>query len=180
MDRMLALPVNDLEEASAPPREIVRMPTVSATLTMLEAPAEEKYTRLESPPAGETVGYVTDLPQTPVQPVIEEPPQRLYEPDLEPVPEEVIPPSITATARLHHEASPGCAAGASPRPSLANRCLMPLLWFNQSFDKGTLLLGGPGHWLRGLRGRHLLGLSGLALLAGAGLWLVKDWLGWTW
>jgi hypothetical protein len=41
MDRMLALPVNDLDDSAPPPPDIVRMPTVSATLTVLEAPAVE-------------------------------------------------------------------------------------------------------------------------------------------
>ena len=58
--------------------------------------------------------------------------------------------------------------------------VLPLLWFNQGFDKCTYLLGGGGRFMRGPRGRYFLGLTGLALLAAAGLWLVKDWLGWAW
>ncbi len=48
MDRMLALPVNDLDDATLP-RDVVRVPTMSATLTVLdpleqeaEAPAPAK------------------------------------------------------------------------------------------------------------------------------------------
>ena len=58
--------------------------------------------------------------------------------------------------------------------------ILPLLWFNQGFDKAIVVLGPLGRWLRGPRGRHLLGLTGLSLAAAAGIWLVKDWLGWTW
>ncbi len=44
MDRMLTLPVNDLDDAPSPPA-IVRMPAMSATLTVLEEPADEKSRR---------------------------------------------------------------------------------------------------------------------------------------
>ena len=40
MDRMLALPVNDIDDPVPAPRAIVRMPTMAATLTVMEPPPE--------------------------------------------------------------------------------------------------------------------------------------------
>ncbi len=42
------------------------------------------------------------------------------------------------------------------------------------------LLGPLGSWLRGPGGRRALGWSGFALLAATGVWLAKDFFGWTW
>jgi hypothetical protein len=192
MDRMLAIPVNDLDDPPPSPRGVVRMPTVSATLTVLDAPADD-----EDAPAGEEPpplrqsfpSYSADLAAAPQEtgplPQLIEPPafrpvQQTDQHDLDPIPEEVIPPSIAAITAPAF--SPNMAE--SP-PNLrespwVDRCLLPLVWFNEGFDRCTLLLGGFGRGLRGPRGRYLLGLTGLALLVTAGVWLVKDWLGWAW
>jgi hypothetical protein len=58
--------------------------------------------------------------------------------------------------------------------------LLPVVWANRFFDRSTLALGESGLWLRSPTGRMLLGLTGLGMLAGAGLWMVRDWFGWTW
>jgi hypothetical protein len=202
MDRMLAIPVNELDDAAPSAPAIVRMPTVSATLTVLEAPVEDEespaperreplresfvsYSALSETMPGETKPLPLLIKPPTFQPSQESPaPEHGNSaPEPDPIPEEVIPPSITAITALpaptftpNHTEEPV----PLPGPSLASRCLLPLVWFNQAFDKSTLILGGTGRWLRGPRGRYLLGLMGLVLLLMAGLWLVKDWLGWTW
>jgi hypothetical protein len=195
MDRMLAIPVNELDDPPTAPRGIVRMPTVSATLTVLDATMEDEDVPAKEEPLPlrqSFPSYRADLASTsqetkPLPLLIEPPPfrpsQKAIEPEPDPIPEEVIPPSISAITALSVPAFNSDTAEAPPslpEVSLASRCLLPLLWFNQGFDKCTFLLGGVGRWLRGTRGRYFLGLAGLALLAAAGLWLVKDWLGWTW
>src|SRR5207244_13738 len=81
MDRMLAIPVNDLDDAAAPPRGIVRMATGSATLTVLEPPAEEDDAPAkQAPPLPRQSfpSYSADLAPTPQEtrplPVLIEPP----------------------------------------------------------------------------------------------------------
>src|SRR5438552_5117357 len=72
MDRVLALPVNDVEDTAPAPREIVRMSTVSATLTVLESPVpdeeapvqEERQLLRESFPT-----YSTELARVPSEPI---------------------------------------------------------------------------------------------------------------
>ncbi|MBM4068632.1 MAG: hypothetical protein FJ271_06760 [Planctomycetes bacterium] len=56
----------------------------------------------------------------------------------------------------------------------------PLLWINQGFDVLTQRLGLPGSWLRHTSGRALLGALGLVLLSVALTWWLKETLGWTW
>jgi hypothetical protein len=208
MDRMLAIPVNELEDTAPLTPAIVRMPTVSATLTVLEPPAEEEeraapeqreplrqsFPSYSLPP--ETLAEETKplplliQPPTSFQPAEEEPvadeepsPKGRPAPEPDPIPEEVIPPPITAITEL---AAPTFSPARTetpaplPGPPLAYRCLLPLVWLNQGFDMSTMLFGGAGDSLRGPRGRYLIGLMGLVLLLVAGLWLLKDWLGWTW
>jgi hypothetical protein len=67
-----------------------------------------------------------------------------------------------------------------PTPSAWGWFILPLVWGNRLFDLGTLSLGESGNWLRGPGGRSLLGATGLILMAVACLWLMRDWLGWTW
>jgi hypothetical protein len=178
MDRMLAIPVNDMDDPAPPARALVHTPTVAATLTVLESPLEEEEpARNEQQTLRESFrSYSTDL--APAGAPMQSLPPPIRDPD--PIPEEMIPPSITMLPVPIYRPDPEMKPVRLPRRSLASRCLLPLLWFNQAFDKITVVLGGPGRWLRGPGGRHALGLTGLALLVVAGLWLVKDWLGWTW
>ncbi len=190
MERMLALPVNDLEEPAPAPCQVVRMPTMSATLTVLDAPDVEA-TAPPSPPAqpapARTKPFVEKTPNytaevEPVPPTQEWPASKQQ---AMPIPEEGIPPPITNLS-LTFLTSPMPVPVPQVRPikvhrrSLGSLCLLPFLWFNRGFDHCTLLLGLPGRWLRGPAGRNVLGLGGLFLLALALGWLVKDWIGWTW
>lgn len=212
MDRMLALPVNDVDDPVPTPREIVRIPTVAATLTVVppvtEAEeAEEPATEPSEPLLRESFpSYRVNIPsRAPSEPDADSPrqahpafqPPHFEAPEFEPVdlqppepsaasidpnpfPEEVITPTVTNFALAKPEPEPDSAQWRAPRRSLVGMLLLPVTWFNQAFDTATLILGPPGRLLRGPRGRHLLGLTGLSLAAAAGLWLMKDWLGWTW
>lgn len=211
MDRMLALPVNDMDDPVPTPREIVRIPTVAATLTVVEPPTDpteaeepsseppvpllrESFPRYSINVPGVTAEPENDLPlldppafQPPHFEVPEfesadlqqlEPPPATADPD--PFPEEVIASTVTNFAFAKPNPVPIVAPWRAPRRTLFGIFFLPLVLFNQAFDKATLILGPPGRWLRSARGRHLLGLTGLSLAVAAGLWLMKDWLGWTW
>jgi hypothetical protein len=58
--------------------------------------------------------------------------------------------------------------------------LRPLVWSNRAFDRCAGRLGASGRWLRGPSGRGLIGWSGIALLASAAAWAWLEWMGWTW
>ena len=174
MERMLALPVNELDDTAAPMPDVVRMPTVSATLTVLETPVADAPP--EAPLEFEVslrpsafAGYVTDLAAPPADTPTWAGPA---EPD--PIPEEMIPPSVMSLP------APVLTPLTFQRRALGSLCLLPLVLVNKGFDKGAALLGRPGSFLRSQRGRHLLGMTGLGLLLAAALWLLKDWIGWTW
>lgn len=189
MERMLALPVNELEEpASADsaspdtyprdpePGNIVRMPTVSATLTVVDTPGEETT----APAVEERPSYFAEeAEEPPPNYVTQSPPPHAIQaprkvPPPEPIPEEAIPPSITSLPVLAVQPI------RPPRRSLGSLWIKPLQWTNRLFDLGTYVLGNPGGWLRTPRGRTFLGMAGLALLGAAAFWLIKDWLGWVW
>jgi hypothetical protein len=222
MDRMLALPVNDLDDSVPPPPDIVRMRTVSATLTVLEAPVVEapaveasmlQVPVLEAPviesPAAEkreekmeekvlqkpvTVrdrsaylqesfpSYTTDLESDSVgsDEFLFRPTAKGTKIDDAQSPDDEIPPSITKLAGTAAKHRPAAGAKHAPKKSKGPLILLPLLLLNKAFDVTTVLLGAPGAWLRGPGGRRVLGWTGFALIAGAGLWLAKDFLGWTW
>lgn len=176
MERMLSLPVQDVEAAAAAPREIVRLPTMSATLTVLERPAAD-----EEPSAAprESGGSARQLPrEVPNYSTELDSPAADLAP--EPIPEEAIPPGVQELPLPEAPAAPSIEPMKVKRRSLAGLLLQLLLWTNQGFDRATLLLGGPGQWLRGSRGRSFLGRVGLVLLLLAIGWLLKDWLGWAW
>jgi hypothetical protein len=67
-----------------------------------------------------------------------------------------------------------------PEEPFASWFILPLVWGNRLFDRGTLMLGDSGSWLRTPMGRSALGMIGLVLLTAALLWLARDWFGWTW
>jgi hypothetical protein len=196
MDRMLAIPVNDVDDPAPRPGDIVRMPTVSATLTVLEAPLEdEEDPAKDERPAQEArpllqesfPSYSTETVDTAAEPAreplllqphhLEAPPKA---PEPEPIPEDTIPPAITALPVPAVESTPIVTLVRPRQRSLVSRGTTPVLWLNQTFDKGTTFLGERGQWLRSPSGRRVLGLAGVTLLAAAALWLVIDWLGWTW
>lgn len=195
MERMLALPVNDLEDGptSLPPMATAKVTVVEAppppapVAEVLEAipapappPGKVLVGRLSAPPS-----YTTDLE--------EEKPRRkkkakesrpkneenvaeqvnLWSEPL-PTPDEILPPLIVPPAPREERRIP------MRRRSLSSLLLQPLLWINHLYDRATVVLGPLGRWLRGVRGRKVVGLVGLGLLALAALWWLHDWMGWNW
>ena len=121
MERMLALPVNDLDDlAQEPPR-----PTLSATLTVIDTPQAEKEEPTTSAPA---------LPASPPT----WPEQRLYqEPDAsEPPASEEFP----AQPDLAEHEPPASA----PRVSLVRRCQRTELCRRSRCHAGDAGDAGPG------------------------------------
>lgn len=185
MEKMLALPVNDPEDAAPFPEEVVKAPnlppTVSATLTLLEPPAPVS----EPPTVPEPVLWhpatnpphfappepiEAKAPPAPVAPPVE---VKAPAPQPEPLTNDFLPSTTTASldpllAEIPEPETPTTAIGYPA-----------LLWINQGFDHATACLGGAGDWLRSQAGRTLLGVSGVALMLVAAGWLFKDLLGWN-
>jgi hypothetical protein len=181
MEKMLSLPVNDLEDAPPLPRGVVKAPSLSATLTLLAPPAQAYQAPDPSLPHPAVNPPHITLPAA--QPAEPEPMQDLATPfaapdpapQPEPLTNEVMPPSVLA------KLGPLLAEIPQPaRPMATQWGYLPLLLTNAAFDRATTYLGVVGHRLRSQAGRTLLGVSGVALMAVAVGWLVKDWLGWNW
>ncbi|MCI0457255.1 MAG: hypothetical protein L0Z62_09780 [Gemmataceae bacterium] len=174
MQRMMELPVNQLEDDPVPPTNTVIVPPAPAPANEPEPPASPPR---PAAPSG------TDL--VPARQVIAHGPS--------PYPaqphrrEEVLAESQPAHAALVL-ASPRSAAPAPlPQPTAAPRVALPavtappeerswrerlwgrvmpgLQWSNRTFERLTAWLGNPGRWLRSATGRATLGWIGLALWA---------------
>jgi len=195
MERMLALPVNDLEDV---PREPPQRPALAATLTVLEEPRE-------SPSPSETVGQEELLNRE--YPAAEsQADASSYQTS------ETIPPSSDDFESSLAPSSPGFASGPNyewrgqaaettgaetlpplirprstavlvpyrkPRRTLAGWLLSPLVRFNLAFDRWMSRLGWAGGWARRPWGRLTLGLIGLGMMLGAIGWVLYDWSNWT-
>ena len=190
MERMLALPVNDLEDS--PP--VLSPPSTKVTIVEAPAPVETPYPapppssspgkvlvgRLSAPPSY-TTETDTEEPRPKKKwkepkPVSEELVEKQANRWLEPVPspDEILPPLIVKPAPVEEKRRPAKHRSAS------SILLQPLLAINKLYDRATMVLGPVGRWLRGARGRKILGLVGLGLLALAALWWLHDWMGWNW
>jgi len=165
MDRMLALPVNDMENAPAFPQEVVPEQALAETMTLLQTP-------MPAP--------LLDLPMHPIV----NPPHRPMA-----APEVVLPP-VPSPAPLTNDVAPpslqpeiDTLLASVPAPSTPTGALaiyLPLLWINQAFDGCTLMLGDSGAKLRSQAGRSVLAFFGVVLLGASVTWFLKDWLGWQW
>jgi hypothetical protein len=192
MERMLSLPVNDLDQPAPVLPRPIDLPPLGAKLTVVEpAPA----TTLSSPwPAKSPresgkvdsgkvlVGRLTAPSYTAS---IEDNATSSSSENLSPAleggteqasdlsPEQVPPPIVRRDAAM-------VSRPFQRRRSLSNRLLQPLLWINRGYDRCTRVLGPPGRWLRSAQGRTVLGYLGLTLLGVAIAWGLRDWLGWWW
>jgi hypothetical protein len=156
MKRMLALPVDGPEEpAVAPPPE-----SEAADLALPEP---------EPPKASEPAAAVVVSVPPEALPLL--PPRRL----LSPAPALLRPDGATARPSSADEPE-RLVTDDGPPP--VSPWVYPLVWCNQVFDAGTLLLGPVGRWLRGPVGRVVLGTLGLLLLAAAAAWVALDQMGW--
>jgi hypothetical protein len=182
MERMLALPVNEIEDTRPEPAPAPPAPTaapLTAKLTLLQVPAGEPP--LDGAHPGTNPSHLPSLNALRTAPVHVAPPRTLLPPLPEapavapaPLTDRVVPPTLQPSMDTLLAEVP------EPIDSLASWFIVPLLWSNRAFDRGTLFLGESGAWLRSTTGRAALGMTGLTLLAVACLWLARDWLGWTW
>lgn len=194
MERMLSLPVGEEEELPPLPRDVLKTPTLSASLTVLDEPRrdideqEENELYAEKRPRARDMDDevpslfprepITPPPaprmaQEPVEPPVEE--HHYYTPPAAEPEEEKLPPPLLTHRPVQVVTSP-------PRPRFApgRMCLKPLVWANQSFDHCTRWLGPLGRVIRGPKGRSFLGFMGLASLGAAGIWYFKQQMGWSW
>jgi hypothetical protein len=73
-----------------------------------------------------------------------------------------------------------CSSPYVPSTKVRNAgWLWPLVWINQGFDCCTVLLGPLGGWLRGPTGRSLLAWLGFLGLTVALAWLAWETVDWT-
>lgn len=170
MDRMLALPVNEMDDAPAFPKEIVPEKALAATLTLLQSPPP-----LPAPaPLLETPSHPAVNPPHRILAVTELTAEPLSVPTPAPLTNDVAPPSLLPQL----EALLANMPAASP-PSASLGVYLPLLWINQAFDGCTLILGPSGTKLRSQAGRMMLGFVGVVLLMASATWFLRDWLGWN-
>jgi hypothetical protein len=170
MERMLALPVNDLDEAAQTP---LPRPTLSATLTVIDAPDAETQ---EPPPTAEPLVNLAYLQETSdgepasaaTQQLSETPDNGLTAPSY---------PWGVVTAPSVAEAA--VAPLKRPRRSFAGWVLSPVIAFNRGFDGWLERFGFVGAWFRRPSGRLALGIAGLGMLASAIAWFLYDLASWT-
>lgn len=194
MEKMLSLPVNEIDEASiqpatanaqlaieepvqhehheqprAPSRNEPRASPDNAQFLVGQLAVLHSPTGRESPPSPKNGAHEPRRDTAPAA-AAATPPRTMAE--SLPAPDEILPP----LARL---AVPTASVQLPPSRRIVFR-FRPLLWFNQGFDLLTQRLGGIGGWLRSSQGRMVLGMIGLMLLAAAAGWWLKEWMGWSW
>ncbi len=201
LERMMALPVNHLDEepVARPPRP--QLPPADLPLITITEAMPGSIDTASLPPAVTSTSddlYVQTLlrehhPEP--EPTSEERPADRPEPGPallpsrppEPVALWSRPPSLPETSE--QPAEPIVAPmlplteyeAEGPALSVAAPVwLQPLLWCNHSFDRLTTHLGAPGLWLQHPRGRTLLGWTGALLFAVACGLALGDCLHWTW
>jgi len=165
MERMLALPVNDLEDAPPLPAKEAT-PTLASQLALLQAPTPMRSAGTPTS-QGPTTHPATNPPHLVLPPMSSAPvvaPLRS-----EPTPETMLP-----------RMEPLLAKPPQLGVSLLTRWVYaPLLWVNERFDQQIERLGEYGDPLRRPAARGLLGLGGAALIVLSVGWLLKDWVGWN-
>lgn len=177
MERMLAVPVNELDESAAsplppsPPKPAALAATLTVLQTPTETPAPSKHPPTQPP-------HVAMPPATPVSyqvPADDQQDLATTIPAPAPITNDVVPPSLLPQVDPLLDDVPD--PGAMPATRWG---FLPLLWMNLLFDGATYVLGPGGTWMRSEGGRLILGLSGVALLLASAGWFLRDWLGWNW
>src|SRR5947209_6454 len=173
MERMLALPVNQVEElAGAPP------PKASRALAD-EAPPAEREPAMVLAPGSALDSYGSSIPRVESEPALT--PHRIVQPAaltqiaqpamLEPADAEAVGAQATLDATAQPIAPPILDSEIA-FALIAPRWLRILLWSDRLFDACTSWLGPLGRWLRSPGGRLTLGVTGILLLASAAGWVV--------
>jgi hypothetical protein len=176
MQRMLALPVNQLDAAQAPE-------TALSTLAPIDMPPEwdsGDSAVLSSEAARQAQAQVTE--RAPVGdgelPAESREPLKEYSDNAHQEAENADAP---ATKIIIARPTPGERPWTLPASARrASGPVQVLMWTKRAFDRCASRLGPPGRWLRGPHGRAWIGWSGIALLATAAAWAGLEWMGWTW
>jgi hypothetical protein len=197
LQRMLALPINQLDETPAPPappppRPAAPQPQVAFVPPPPRAAAGQGW----QPPAMVLLGDPGPVPQ----PAVATPPavERGWSINLNPQfgssvlapPAPAAPPPAAMRVDAAPQAEPAFAP-PQPIPEPMSRyrprrdvppspLLAPLVAFNQLFDAIAGLFGPPGRWLCGPVGRGLMGTAGVLMLLGGIAWGVAEYHGWSW
>lgn len=162
MDRMLSLPVSDVEEPPPPPEKPA---VLSAKLTLLEAPPAPPIAMQPAVPMIEK-----PIVQLPVNP----PHFTLPVPQPAPLTNDVTPPTVMPQVETLLKAD-----AEEQVPLTSQLGYLPLRWINDRFDNAISGVPLLGKMLRTQNGRGLLGFLGIVLSAAAFGWLLKDLLGWN-
>src|SRR5581483_4843381 len=184
MERMLSLPVNDLESLSNLPKP--DLPDLSPGLASFDPSAQvaedvpdalaPPSVAAAPPPAARIPSYSfseQEREQADANPFREQQPSAFDQQF--PQEEDPLPPPL-----ILKRPEPVLAPAATARlvrPAGHGVWLQPLQWANNLFDQTTQKLGGLGAWLRGQHGRAVLGFLGLAFLLLALLLWLRDWFG---
>lgn len=190
LQRMLALPVNHLDEPAGKAPAVQESPRARPVVAPAPpVPAPVSYATPQVLPAPTTVVMSSAAVAPP--PVAKEPeaspfafgpprpgaavaePPAVHEkgPALEPRPAR---PEVRLPILERHLRQ--AERKAADRPGW----LWPLVFCNDSYDRIAVRLGGPGLWLMRPGGRNLVGWVGLLCLAAAAALAALDWFGWTW
>lgn len=200
LQKMLALPINQLDETSAappPPRPAAPpQPQVAFVPPPQRAAAGQGW----QPPA-----MVLLADSGPVQPPAAAPPafERGWSINLNPQfgssvlappPPAEPPPTAPPPAAMRVETPPPAEPAFAPpqpipepmhsyrprRDMPPSPLLAPLVAFNQLFDAILGLFGPPGRFVCGPIGRAMLGTAGITMLLAAAAWGVAEYHGWSW
>lgn len=199
LQRMLNLPVNQVDEPADPIAQRARYNTADPSPTPPPPAGRKASMRLldgsapvappTAPPAswdphwninlnpqqGSSVfsrGPVAAPPPAPPEPAA---PVWRAETVAYPQPAAARPPQPTVTPPAPMPAPVMPLPTAADSPSLL---LMPLVALNRVFDGLVIQFGPPGEWLCTRAGRTVLGLAGFAMMAGSAAWAAAGWFGW--
>ncbi len=177
MQRMLELPVNQLDDDPTPPTNTVLAPTTTAPPAAEETPSDGDGQAAR--PSLAEPSRAPDGELAPVRRVIAHPPtsfptepHRVEEPSARTETSALPAPAKAPSARPADSAGRGAAPpahGSAPpwrhraTGAVRGRGTRWLLGCNRAFECCTSWMGGPGRWLRGPAGRTTLGWVGLAL-----------------
>jgi hypothetical protein len=195
MEKMLALPVEEPPADSPERDELMRLPHVSATLTVLEgaldaappdkvgaaplsalasSPRRDDAATLPEPHANFLAAAQQNWQEPQASLSLVAPANEAAQTSAaDGIPLDAVPPAL-----LQVHVPPVTVLPLAAR-TLRAILMQPLLWVNGIFDLCTRFLGPFGRWLRTGQGRNALGYVGVSLILLAVAWVVKDWMSWT-
>jgi hypothetical protein len=201
LQRMLALPINQLDEATLGPEPSARSTPAPAhtapvndsgrspamALLRSSGPAESPSPPSEPWDPGWNINLNPQQGSSILGP--RSPAAAVRPPNAESAPAESVrrPETATVVRPESRPEQPVATPAPTPLPAFVSRSvgppaplvLQPLVWVNRRFDAIITSFGPAGCWLRSPAGRNLLGVSGLLMLLGGLAWGALDFFGWT-